>query len=97
MSSQAGTARMFGWLLFVGYGATFVLGLVLADDPDPNFLSLNTVDNVLHILSALLGWGIALAPSRERDDVDSPTSARKGRAGAVSTPFTAVVLGIGGH
>jgi hypothetical protein len=80
MSSQVGTARTFGWLLFVGYGATFILGLIVADEPDRNFLSLNTADNVLHILSVLLGLVIALAPSRERDDVHLAAHPR--RAGA---------------
>jgi len=70
LSSTVSTARLFGWLLFAGYGATFVLGLLVADDPERNFLSLNANDNVLHLVSALLGLVIALAPSRERDDAE---------------------------
>ena len=67
MSSSLSTARAFGWLLAVGYGGTFVLGLVVADDPDHNVLSLNTADNVLHLVSAALGLLVALGPARERD------------------------------
>jgi len=70
LSSTVSSARAFGWLLFVGYGATFVLVLFIDDDPETNFLSLNANDHVLHALSALLGLLIALAPSRERDDVE---------------------------
>jgi hypothetical protein len=70
LSSTVSTARLFGWLLSAGYGATFALGLLVADDPERNFLSLNANDNVLHLVSALLGLVIALVPSRERDDAE---------------------------
>ena len=70
MSSSLSTARAFGWLLAIAYGGTFVLGLVVDDDPDQNFLSLNAADNVLHLVSAGLGLVIALAPARERDHAE---------------------------
>jgi Domain of unknown function (DUF4383) len=61
-------ARTYGWLLAVGYGATFVYGLFAADQDEPlNFLSLNWADNWLHLVSALAGLAIALAPVRTAD------------------------------
>jgi hypothetical protein len=56
-------ARTYGWLLAVGYGAVFVYGL-LADGKDWDFLNINGADNVLHILTALVGLVIALLPVR---------------------------------
>jgi ABC-type transport system involved in multi-copper enzyme maturation permease subunit len=64
--STASKARTYGWLLFIGYGATFVYGLVVADRPEWNFLNINGADNVLHIVSALAGLAIALWPRRDR-------------------------------
>ena len=60
------TARTYGWMLFVGYGATFFYGLAVAgkEASDGNFLSLNGADNGLHLVSALAGLAIALAGSR---------------------------------
>lgn len=55
------TARTYGWLLAIGYGAAFVLGLVIMGDEDTNFLSLNVADQVLHIGTALVGLAMALA------------------------------------
>lgn len=62
-------ARTYGWLLAIGYGATFVYGLFAADNPDINFLNINAADNVLHIASTLAGLAIALWPDRHRDRV----------------------------
>ncbi len=56
-------ARTYGWLLAVGYGAAFIYGL-LAINKEWDFLSINTADNVLHILTALVGLVIALMPVR---------------------------------
>jgi uncharacterized membrane protein YuzA (DUF378 family) len=56
-------ARTYGWLLAVGYGATFIYGL-FAVGQTWDFLSLNAADNVLHLLSALAGLAIALGPVR---------------------------------
>jgi len=62
-------ARTYGWLLAVGYGVVFVLGLFVAGkNSSANFLSLNGADNVLHILSALAGLVIALLPVTRRTD-----------------------------
>jgi hypothetical protein len=59
------TTRTYGWLLAVGYGATFLYGLFAAGRTDAvNFLSLNAADNVLHLVSTLAGVAIALWPVR---------------------------------
>lgn len=60
------TARTYGWLLAVGYGATTVYGLLVVDDPDANLLNINGADNVLHIMSTLAGLAVALWPDRDR-------------------------------
>ena len=60
-------ARTYGWLLAVGYGAAFVYGLI-AMGKEWDFLSINTADNVLHILTALVGLVIALMPVRNAVD-----------------------------
>jgi len=60
------TAKTFGWLLFVGYGATFVYGLLIDKTSDANFLSLNGADDGLHLVSALAGLAVALWPVGER-------------------------------
>ena len=72
LSRTLRTARTFGWLLAVAYGATFLYGLFVADETGPeNFLSLNGADNILHLLSALAGLAIALGPVRTAVDRDS--------------------------
>ena len=60
-------ARTYGWLLAVGYGAAFIYGL-FAGGTDWDFLNLNAADNVLHILTAIVGLVIALGPVRDRVD-----------------------------
>ena len=56
-------ARTYGWLLAVGYGAAFIYG-VLAVGKDWDFLNLNWADNILHLVTALVGLVIALMPVR---------------------------------
>jgi hypothetical protein len=56
-------ARTYGWLLAVGYGATFIYG-VIAVGKDWDFLNLNWADNILHLLTAVVGLVIALLPVR---------------------------------
>jgi hypothetical protein len=60
-------ARTYGWLLAVGYGAAFIYGLIAVGE-DWDFLSLNAADNVLHILTAVVGLVIALGPVRSAVD-----------------------------
>jgi hypothetical protein len=69
------TARTYGWMLAVGYGAAFVLGLIIIGDEDRNFLSLNAADQVLHIGTALVGLAMALAkPTGARRDTTTGRS-----------------------
>ncbi|MCZ2858923.1 DUF4383 domain-containing protein [Blastococcus sp. VKM Ac-2987] len=63
LSRTLGGARTYGWLLAIGYGATFVYGL-FAVDAEWDFLSINWADNWLHLVSALAGLVIALGPVR---------------------------------
>ena len=56
-------ARTYGWLLAIGYGAAFVYGLI-AIGKTWDFLSINAADNVLHLLTAIVGLAIALGPVR---------------------------------
>jgi Domain of unknown function (DUF4383) len=67
LSRTLAGARTYGWLLAVGYGAAFVYGLIAVGE-DWDFLNLNPADNVLHILTALIGLVIALGPVRDRVD-----------------------------
>ncbi|WP_324652852.1 DUF4383 domain-containing protein [Georgenia sp. H159] len=60
----ASGARTFGWLLVLGYGATFVYGLLVVDNPDANFLNINWADNWLHLASVIGGLLVALLPHR---------------------------------
>jgi hypothetical protein len=57
-------ARTFGWILLVGYGVAFVYGLVVQNRPDLNVLNINSADNVLHLVSAVVGLVIAVWPAR---------------------------------
>jgi hypothetical protein len=66
-------ARTYGWILAVGYGATFVYGLIVVDDPEANILNINGADNVLHAVSTVAGLAIALWPA-PRDRATTTTS-----------------------
>ncbi len=54
LSRTLAGARTFGMLLAVGYGAAFLYGL-FAVGQDWDFLNLNWADNILHLLSAIVG------------------------------------------
>ncbi|GAB2472304.1 DUF4383 domain-containing protein [Promicromonospora xylanilytica] len=64
--SRSASARTFGWLLLIGYGAVFVYGLFAVNDPEINFLNINQADNWLHLGSALVGLLIAVWPAPAR-------------------------------
>jgi ABC-type transport system involved in multi-copper enzyme maturation permease subunit len=66
LSRTLATARTYGWLLAIGYGAAFIYGLFAVGNSDLNFLSLNTTDNILHLVSTLVGLAIALFPVRNQ-------------------------------
>jgi uncharacterized membrane protein YuzA (DUF378 family) len=57
-------ARLYGWLLGIGYGATAVYGFLVVNNPDADILNINHADNWLHVVSALAGFAIALWPDR---------------------------------
>jgi ABC-type transport system involved in multi-copper enzyme maturation permease subunit len=57
------TARLYGWLLAIGYGLAFLYGLLAAGNSDINFLAINGADNGLHLVSAIAGLAIALWPA----------------------------------
>ncbi|MEA5361721.1 DUF4383 domain-containing protein [Amycolatopsis sp., V23-08] len=83
----SGRARTFGWLLFIGYGALFVWGLMIdgliSNNPFAtagNPMDLGPADTWLHLGVAALGLLIAVFPARrtilvpEEDEVvDEPT------------------------
>jgi hypothetical protein len=63
-------ARIYGWLLAVGYGAAFVYGLFFATtDHAANFLALNQADNVLHVASVVVGLVIVFWASHDLGDL----------------------------
>ncbi|MDT8910174.1 DUF4383 domain-containing protein [Amycolatopsis sp. PS_44_ISF1] len=69
----SGRARVFGWLLFLGYGVLFVWGLMITGtittNPFANAgnpLDLTAADNWLHLGIAALGLFIAVLPARRR-------------------------------
>ena len=61
LSRTLKSARTYGLLLLVGYGAAFVYGLI-AIDKDWDFLNLNWADNILHLATAIVGAIIAFGP-----------------------------------
>lgn len=69
-------AKLYGWLLAIGYGATFVYGLFVAGTNSPaNFLALNSADNwLLHLPSAIVGLGMALWIGRDQRTMTGTTT-----------------------
>jgi uncharacterized protein DUF4383 len=63
LSRTLASARTYGWLLVVGYGAAFVYGLFAVGE-SWDFLNLNWADNILHLVTAVVGLVIALGPVR---------------------------------
>ena len=57
LSRTLAGARTFGLLLAVGYGLAFLYGL-FAVGQDWDILNLNWADNILHLLSAIVGGAI---------------------------------------
>ncbi|ONI70467.1 hypothetical protein ALI144C_48360 [Actinosynnema sp. ALI-1.44] len=73
MALTSATSRLFGWVVFAGYGALLVWGLMLVGltSTNPvselgNPLNLNVADNWLHLGIALLGLVIAIVPLRRK-------------------------------
>ncbi|RZQ63158.1 DUF4383 domain-containing protein [Amycolatopsis suaedae] len=99
MATRSGTARTFGWLLLIAYGAVFLWGLAIAGvfSMNPvsglgNPLNLNTADNWLHGVSALVGLLIAVMPARKVAQVpeaDTGVAESPARADTVTEPVPA--------
>jgi hypothetical protein len=64
LSRRDSSARGFGWLLVVGYGAALVYGLVVVGTGEGDVLNINGADNVLHAGAVVLGLVTALWPRR---------------------------------
>ncbi|SDK76588.1 protein of unknown function [Lentzea albidocapillata subsp. violacea] len=69
----SGLARLYGWLLFAGFGVLFVWDLmitgILAQNPAERFgnpLAVNVNDNWLHLGIALFGLLLAVMPARRK-------------------------------
>jgi hypothetical protein len=62
MAKRLSSTRTFGWILFLGFGALFLFGLFAVNRESINFLAINGADNVLHLLTSLVGLAIALWP-----------------------------------
>jgi len=76
LAARLATARLYGWLLALGYGAAFAFGLYAVDHQDSNFLSLNDADNWFHLASAAVGLVIALLPATRAYRARRPAPAR---------------------
>jgi hypothetical protein len=63
LSRTLAGAKTFGLLLAVGYGLAFIYG-VIAVGKDWDFLNINWADNVLHLLSAVVGGVIYAGANR---------------------------------
>ncbi|PRY33769.1 DUF4383 domain-containing protein [Umezawaea tangerina] len=79
LAGSSAMARVYGWILFLAYGAVFVWGLMLAGviSSNPvsalgNPLALNSNDNWLHLGFAAVGLLIAVLPARRKIVVDEP-------------------------
>ena len=76
LAARLATARLYGWLLALGYGAAFAFGLYAVDHGDSNVLSLNHADNWFHLASAAVGVIIALLPATRAYRSRRPAPAR---------------------
>jgi hypothetical protein len=78
LAARLATARLYGWVLALGYGAAFAFGLYAVDHEDSNFLSLNDADNWFHLASAAVGLIIAVLPATRayREPRSRATAAR---------------------
>jgi hypothetical protein len=85
MASTSGLARLYGWILFIGYGAVSLWGLALSGvfSTNPvsglgNPLALNTHDNWLHLGLTAVGLLIAVLPARRKIVTETPVDTRTG-------------------
>ncbi|MCE6994650.1 DUF4383 domain-containing protein [Saccharothrix sp. S26] len=85
MASTSGLARLYGWILFLAYGAVALWGLALAGvfATNPvaglgNPLALNVNDNWLHLGLAAVGLLIAVLPARRKIVTEPPVDTSTG-------------------
>jgi Domain of unknown function (DUF4383) len=85
LATGSGRSRLFGWLLFAGFGLLFVWGLMLNGALSTNVVSswgnpleLNTADNWVNLGLAVVGLIIAMMPARKKiqavDSEDAPVA-----------------------
>lgn len=86
LAGSSALSRVYGWILFLAYGAVFVWGLMLAGviSTNPvigmgNPLALNVNDNWLHLGFAVAGLLIAVLPARRKIVVDEPEVVERDR------------------
>lgn len=73
LATGSGRSRLFGWLLFAGFGLLFVWGLMLNGALSTNVVSswgnplaLNTADNWVNLGLAVIGLFVAMMPARKQ-------------------------------
>jgi hypothetical protein len=66
-ASRLSTARSYGAVLAVIGFALFVYGAIAVSNRDINVLSLNWPDNILHLVTALVGLAMAVGPIRRSE------------------------------
>lgn len=81
-ATWSGLSRAYGWVVFLGFGAVGIWGLmitgVVSTNPVSNLgnpLNLNDADNWLHLVTAVVGLIIAIAPARKVVHVVQPEPA----------------------
>ena len=62
LSARLASARVYGWVLAIGYGALFGYGVLASRVPEVDVLNLNWPVNWLHLVFALVGLVIATGP-----------------------------------
>lgn len=70
LAAKDRSARLYGWLLVLGYGVTLVYGLFVAGQEEGNLLNINWADNGLHAASIVGGLVTALWPRQDRRTPD---------------------------
>lgn len=97
-ATWSGLARTYGWILFLGFGAAGVWGLmitgVVSTNPVANLgnpLNLNSADNWLHLGTAVVGLMIAIVPARKVVRMAEPEPAPEASAAQTAQLHTSDV------
>lgn len=70
LAAKDRSARVYGWLLVLGYGVTLAYGLFVAGQEEGNLLNINWADNGLHAASIVGGLVTAAWPRAHRPAPD---------------------------